>query len=75
MASSPTPRSTSAGAPLESAPSSPWPDSLATPPLKNHAHRALAAIDTPTAIAGEGKWIGGFLLALDEAGAFPWPMP
>ena len=34
--------------------------------------RALAAVATPTAITDQGRMLGGFLLAADTLGLFPW---
>ncbi|MDI1450953.1 DUF255 domain-containing protein [Polyangium sp. 6x1] len=37
------------------------------------AKRTLVAIASPRGVAEQGRMIGDFLLALDEAGVFPWP--
>lgn len=37
------------------------------------ARRTLAAVATPAALDEQGRMIGAFLLALDEAGVSPWP--
>ena len=36
------------------------------------AKRALAAVATPKGLEDQGRWVGEFLLALDDAGAMPW---
>ncbi|MDC3954811.1 DUF255 domain-containing protein [Polyangium jinanense] len=37
------------------------------------AKRTLVAIGSPRGVAEQGRMVGEFLLALDEAGVFPWP--
>jgi len=37
------------------------------------ARQVLAALSTPAGVAGQGRMLGEFLLALDEVGLFPWP--
>jgi uncharacterized protein YyaL (SSP411 family) len=39
---------------------------------KERAKKVLAAIATPRAIDDQGRWLGEFLLALDEVGAIAW---
>jgi uncharacterized protein YyaL (SSP411 family) len=41
--------------------------------LRDRARSILAAIANPRAVAAQGRWVGEFLLALDEAGAMTWP--
>ena len=42
------------------------------PSLRDRARRALAAVSTPRALDARGRMVGGYLLALDEAGLYPW---
>jgi uncharacterized protein YyaL (SSP411 family) len=42
------------------------------PRLRDRARAILAAIATPRGLAAQGRWIGEFLLALDEAGSMTW---
>ena len=39
---------------------------------RERGKRLLAAISTPKAIDAQGRWLGEFLLALDEVGAIGW---
>jgi uncharacterized protein YyaL (SSP411 family) len=41
---------------------------------QTRARRVLAAIATPAALDQRGRMIGEYLLALDEAGVYPWPV-
>ena len=42
----------------------------------SRAREVLAAIATPRALSGAGRFVGDFLLALDEVGKYPWlPAP
>src|SRR5205823_2901295 len=38
----------------------------------DRAKKILAALATPRRIEERGRMVGDYLLALDEAGAFPW---
>jgi uncharacterized protein YyaL (SSP411 family) len=40
--------------------------------LRERALRTLAAISTPAALDEQGRMLGAYLLALDEAGVRPW---
>jgi hypothetical protein len=39
---------------------------------RDRARRVLAAVASPRAVADQGRMLGELLLALDEAGVFPW---
>lgn len=39
---------------------------------RERARRTLAAIATPAALDSQGRMVGPYLLALDEAGSYPW---
>jgi len=36
------------------------------------ARQTLAAISTPAALDAQGRMVGAYLMALDEAGVYPW---
>lgn len=40
--------------------------------LRDRARRALTASSTPRALDSRGRMLGSYLLALDEAGLYPW---
>jgi uncharacterized protein len=42
------------------------------PSYRDRARKLLAAISTPRALDSRGRMIGEYLLALDEAGLYPW---
>jgi uncharacterized protein YyaL (SSP411 family) len=39
---------------------------------RERGRRVLAAIATPSAVAGRGRMLGELLLAVDEVGSYPW---
>lgn len=43
--------------------------------LHARAQQVLIAIATPHAVADQGRMLGAFLSALDEADLYPWPKP
>lgn len=44
-------------------------------PWRERAQTVLIAIATPRALEDQGRMLGGFLTALDEAGLYPWAAP
>jgi uncharacterized protein YyaL (SSP411 family) len=42
------------------------------PSLRDRARVILAAVATPGGLAAQGRWLGEFLLALDEVGSITW---
>jgi len=43
-----------------------------SPDLRDRARKILAAISTPRALDAQGRMLGEYLTALDEAGLYPW---
>jgi hypothetical protein len=40
--------------------------------LVERAKSVLGAVATPVGLRDQGRWVGEFLLALDEVGVVPW---